>query len=353
MAQLLAGPVHAAAEHLRVRPREIDQLEDALAAALRRQLLHGAHARGIGHHHLAGLDLPLELRLDQVERAGLAGEHRGTAQLAHHQRPEAERVAHGDDRVRGEEQERVGAAHLREGLLDALSRGALALAGDEVQEQLGIGGALEDRALRLQGGAQLLRVDEVAVVRHRDRPGRALEHERLGVLDERLAGRGIARVADRCFARHAGERRGVEVVGDQPHGLVDLDLAGLERGDACRLLPAVLQSVDAQVGDVRRLRVAEDAEHATFVVELVVVDRVAKDLQLHGVSQGRGTKGTGLALVLQRCQNTPQRRVLPGGQNSSPAPGAAAWQATFCPRLPAVSIGACRTKRRRGSSRRA
>src|SRR2546423_542255 len=79
------------------------------------------------------------------------------------------------------------------------------------------------------------------------------------------------------------------------------------RRDARRLLSTVLERVDAEVGDVRRLGMAEDAEHAALVVELVVVDRVSQDLERHGLSGRAGRKPTGLALVLQRCQNTPRR----------------------------------------------
>jgi hypothetical protein len=121
-------------------------------------------------------------------------------------------------------------------------------------------------------------------VGHREGADRALEHERLRVLDARLPRSRVAGVPDRRVARQPGERRRVEVVGDQPHGLVHLDLPGIERGDARRLLSAVLQGMDAEVGDVRRLGVPEDAEHAALVVELVVVDRVSEDLQLHGLS---------------------------------------------------------------------
>src|SRR5438445_183654 len=76
------------------------------------------------------------------------------------------------------------------------------------------------------------------------------------------------------------ERVGIEVLRHQPHHLVHPDLAGSQSGDARRLLPAVLEGMDAQVGDVRRLRVPEHAEDAALVVELVVLEQ----FELHAVS---------------------------------------------------------------------
>src|SRR5438046_1542997 len=81
-----------------VGPREIDHLEDALAGALPGQGLQRSQALVVHHRHLAGLDLADVLGLDEIERAGLAGEDgRAVAQPAQHQRPEAERIADRDD----------------------------------------------------------------------------------------------------------------------------------------------------------------------------------------------------------------------------------------------------------------
>ena len=66
----------------------------------------------------------------------------------------------------------------------------------EVQQHFGVARRLENRALRDQHVAQLLRVDQVAVVPDGDLAVRAVDQDRLRVLEPALAGRGVAHVAD-------------------------------------------------------------------------------------------------------------------------------------------------------------
>src|SRR5262245_4409389 len=63
-----------------------------------------------------------------------------------------------------------------------------------------------------------------------------------------------------------------EDVVDQAQALRQLHAVAVAGHDARRFLAAVLQRVEAQVGEARRLRVPEDAEQAATVVEAVVVD---------------------------------------------------------------------------------
>ena len=51
-----------------------------------------------------------------------------------------------------------------------------------------------------------------------------------------------------------------------------VELLAVARDDAGRLLPAVLQRVQAEVRDVRGLGVPVDAEDAALVVEVVVFE---------------------------------------------------------------------------------
>ena len=53
-------------------------------------------------HHLAVLDVAHELGADDVERAGLGGQDQASSELAQHQRPDAERVAHADQLLVGQ-----------------------------------------------------------------------------------------------------------------------------------------------------------------------------------------------------------------------------------------------------------
>jgi hypothetical protein len=73
---------------------------------------------------------------------------------------------------------------------------------------------------------------------------------------------------------------------------VDVVLATVGGDDPAALLSTMLEGVEAQVGDVRRLRVAVHAEDAAGVVE-VVVEALAQQrlgrLELsHGASRPRG-----------------------------------------------------------------
>ena len=109
-------------------------------------------------------------------------------------------------------------------------------------------------------------VGQVAVVPEGDAPVAAGAVGGLGVLPRAGTGRRVATVPDRQMAAQAAERDLVEDLGDEPEFLVDDDAAPVGDGDAGRFLPAVLQRVEAVVGELRDfLAPGEDAEHATGV----------------------------------------------------------------------------------------
>ena len=87
-------------------------LEDAGARLDLLERAEGAQAAVVDDDQLAGLDLAKEARADDVERDRLGREDRGLAELAHHQRPDPERVAAGDQSLLGEDQQRIGAFDL-------------------------------------------------------------------------------------------------------------------------------------------------------------------------------------------------------------------------------------------------
>ena len=62
---------------------------------------------------------------------------------------------------------------------------------------------------------------------------------------------------------------GGEDVGDQPHGLVQLKTLAVGRGDARRLLPAMLQRVQAEIGELGRFRMAVDGDYAALFAKFV------------------------------------------------------------------------------------
>ena len=95
---------------------------------------------------------------------------------------------------------------------------------------------------------------------------------RLGVLPGAGAGRGVARVPDRDVALERVERRLVEDLRDQAHVLVDQDLPPVADRDAGRLLAAVLQGVEPEVGQLGDfLAGGPDAEDAAGVLRALVV----------------------------------------------------------------------------------
>ena len=80
------------------------------------------------------------------------------------------------------------------------------------------------------------------------------------------------RVADGKRAGKLGEHAGLlENFFDFAHGAVELQFRAVARDDAGGFLAAMLERVEAEIGEVGRLRMTEDAEDATVVVEVVVV----------------------------------------------------------------------------------
>ena len=152
------------------------------------------------------------------------------------QRTDAVGVANGEDALAGQDHQRVGAPHLGEGLGDRGRERRRLRAGDQVQDDLGVGGRREEGALRFQGRPDLPGVDEVAVVREGERAAARREDDGLGVEQQRGAGRRVADVADGRAARQPREPGLVEDVGDVAHLPLDVDLA-LRRARRCRPTP--------------------------------------------------------------------------------------------------------------------
>ena len=96
----------------------------------------------------------------------------------------------------------------------------------------------------------------------------------LGVLPGGAAGRRVAAVPDGEVPAQRRQRPLVEDLGDQPHVLVDEDRAAVGGGDACRLLPAVLQGVEAVVGELGDLLAGSpDAEDPAGVLRALLAGK--------------------------------------------------------------------------------
>jgi hypothetical protein len=171
-----------------------------------------------------------------------------------------QRVAHGDEH-------RKGAHQLRERVVDLRLHPLAVRAGDQVDDDLAVDGALEERPLVDQPVPQLARVRQVAVVHQRQVPLAVADADGLGVLEPRAPGGGVADVPHGHLAGEPRKLLLAEDLGDQP-GLADPvrdPLAGVERHDPGRLLPAVLQRVQPQVGQLRGLGRAGDRYDSTHV----------------------------------------------------------------------------------------
>ena len=168
-----------------------------------------------------------------------------------------------------------------------------------MQDHFGVGVRLEDRAVLLHLPPQRLRVGEVAVVGDRDRAAGRGGRDRLSVPQIGAAGRGIAHVANGPVTLEAAKPLGAEDVRHPSHVLLDVEGGAVGGGDACRLLPAMLERVETEIGDVPGLRMVPDAEETALVVEPVVVR--PRDVQTHASMRPRGGSRP------RRRQSSPQR----------------------------------------------
>ncbi len=134
---------------------------------LRRERLDAAHAVGADHHDLAGFDLAHEFRVDDVEGAGFRRKDPRLAEAAKHQRAHAERVAHPDQRLLRQRDQRIGSLDLAQRVGQAIDDGLLETSRDQMNDDLGVTGGLKDAAAPYQLPAQLVRIRQIAVVADR------------------------------------------------------------------------------------------------------------------------------------------------------------------------------------------
>src|SRR5262249_3191569 len=113
-------------------------------------------------------------------------------------------------------------------------------------------------------------VGQVAVLSNGDLALVAVDHDRLRVEQGFVARRRVARVTDSGGAGKFVQNIGLEDFFDLSHGAVGGKFAVVGRNDAGRFLSAMLQRIQAQVGELGRLLVAVDPDDATVVVEVIV-----------------------------------------------------------------------------------
>ena len=141
-----------------------------------------------------------------------------------------------------------------------------------MDDDLGVGGGMEQAAAFHQRPADSPRIGEVAVVPDRETARGQVGEQRLDIAQHRLAGGRIAVVADRPVARQAPDHRFVaEVLTHLARSVVAVEPVAVEGDDPRRFLPAMLQRVQAERRERRRVGVIPDAEHAAFLARLVFV----------------------------------------------------------------------------------
>src|ERR1700689_3828174 len=141
-----------------------------------------------------------------------------------------------------------------------------------MQNHFGIAGRLKDGSLTLQVASQFLGVSDVAVVRYGDLSLITRDEKRLRIQQDGIAGGGITRVADRHVAGQAGDLLRRENIRHVPHRFGTPNLAMVAGCDACALLPAMLQRVEAEISQVGSFGMAVNGEHTNLLAKLVQLD---------------------------------------------------------------------------------
>jgi hypothetical protein len=264
------------------------------------ELVHDAHARqriaAFDGNHFAGAHFANRPRFDQIERACFRGDHDRVAKTAEDERPETVGVARGVNTPRREYDDRVRPLDLRERIDERTLETALFRTRDQVDDDLGVGHRVEDGAVRLQPPPDLRAVDEVPVVRQRDRPLARRRDQRLRVAEHRSPRRRVADMPDGNVSWQPPQPLLGEDLGDVPHLLLGVNLRRTGRDDllprAARpdrlpdvrlrpppvrrhrsnprtLLPPMLQRVKPEIDDVRGVLMVENREDTAFIMELV------------------------------------------------------------------------------------
>ena len=220
---------------------------------------------------LARRHLAQQLAADDVEGAALRGDAVAVADLAERERAHAVRVAEGDHRALRHHDGRVGAREPRHHGLDRVLDRPCLLHREQGGDDLRVGRAAERKPALAQLVVELDGVGQVAVVGEGQLAPVVPPHG-LRVLPRAAAGGRVANVADRHVALERPQLLLVEDLRDEPGVAQGGDVTALAGGDPRRLLTAVLERVEAEVGepgDVVPGRV--HAEHPALIARAVAV----------------------------------------------------------------------------------
>ena len=97
----------------------------------------------------------------------------------------------------------------------------------------------------------------------------AAHFQRLGVSQVRIAGGGVARVADGMPSRQALNNVFGEDLFHMPHALLADQIVAIGRGDASALLAAMLQGIKSEIGELGGFRVSIHPKNPAMIVEFI------------------------------------------------------------------------------------
>ncbi len=225
-------------------------------------------------NHLAGFDIANELRADDVERTGLGRQDRRAFEIAQHQRAHAPRIAHADQLLRRQGDERIGAVDLLQRIDQTIDDGAVGTARHQMEDRFGVGRRLEDGALVHEVFAQKMRIGQIAVMGQRNGTARQIGIHGLDIAREGAAGRRVAHVTESLGALQLLGMGTVvaEDIADQSRMAFGDELHAVEGHDAGGFLAAVLQGMKPQHRQRASVGTAEDTEDAALLVQGIVVE---------------------------------------------------------------------------------
>ncbi len=262
--------MHVASFDVAVGACEIDVLHRAHLAPLILRVVVGAYAVAVDRDDLPRGDVADELRAHDVERAGLAAHDPAVVQPPERQGTQPVFVAAGVNAVGSHYDEGESTLDHVQRLLDGVDaqrfRRALLY---QMSENLAVRSGMKQTAFLFEETSELVRVDDVAVMRQREVARVVVENERLHVVYSPAARRGVSHVAD---GRRAGERFEFlfgENLAHQPQPLYMVQLSVVEGRYSAALLPAVLQVVQPVICERRGVGHSENAEHSALLVQFV------------------------------------------------------------------------------------
>ena len=138
------------------------------------------------HHQFARQHVALVLGAQQIEGAGLRGEHNRVGPVwildaPHRKRPEAARIARGKDAVARHHHDRESAFDLAQRVGNRIDERAGLRVRNQLHDDFGVGRGLEVSAVALQPCAHVAQIHQVAVVRDRDQALGRVHADRLRI----------------------------------------------------------------------------------------------------------------------------------------------------------------------------